>query len=429
MVNPKRRGKESISSTWYRYYPGFSESFARSVLSSVSLDQGFWVLDPWNGSGTTTSTAAALGLNAYGYDLNPAMVIVAKARCLDHAEYPSLKPLAADLDRKAKKAFEVSDTDPLRTWLIPQSVADVRSIEAAIQTLLIDDRNYVSVRMRGADSISDLAAFFYVALFRTLRSVFRPFSTSNPTWLKRPTSLKARLRPSGDTLRGIFKSEISKMLPKSVAATKPTRAERILRVASSEKLPLPGGTVDFVLASPPYCTRIDYAVATSAELSLLGFALDLEFKQLRRELIGSATVPKLTPEISNDWGESCLTFLRNLRAHASKASATYYYKNHLQYFHAMAASISEIGRVLSPEGKCVLVAQDSYYKDLHNDLPSMLTEMASLRNLALEKKYDFPLSRTLAGVNPGSKGYRTSFGATESVLTFRKMPTKGTAAR
>src|SRR6266436_3089826 len=105
MVNPKRRGNESISSTWYRYYPGFSESFARSVLSAVGLDQGAWVLDPWNGSGTTTSTATALGLNAYGYDLNPAMVIVAKARCLDYAEYPSLRPLAADLDRKGKKAF------------------------------------------------------------------------------------------------------------------------------------------------------------------------------------------------------------------------------------------------------------------------------------------------------------------------------------
>src|ERR1700690_2291839 len=182
--NPKVRGGDSFSSSWYRFYPGFSERFARSALSSARIGRGDWVLDPWNGGGTTTSTSASLGLNVYGYDLNPMMVLVAKARCLDPAESHSLKPLAGDLNRKAKKAFDPPPDDPLLTWLAPSSVATIRGIEAAIQKLLVDDKEYLNIRARGTDSVSDLAAFFYVALFRTLKSALRPFGTSNPTWLK-----------------------------------------------------------------------------------------------------------------------------------------------------------------------------------------------------------------------------------------------------
>lgn len=88
--NPKIRGAGSFSSTGYRFYPSFSERFARSALSSAGLREGEWVLDPWNGGGTTTSTADSMGLSVCGFDLNPVMIVVAKAPCLDPVEYTSL---------------------------------------------------------------------------------------------------------------------------------------------------------------------------------------------------------------------------------------------------------------------------------------------------------------------------------------------------
>jgi hypothetical protein len=44
--NPKVRGGDSFSSTWYKFYPGFSESFVRSALLSAGLGEEDWVLDP-----------------------------------------------------------------------------------------------------------------------------------------------------------------------------------------------------------------------------------------------------------------------------------------------------------------------------------------------------------------------------------------------
>src|ERR1700735_1775507 len=111
--NPKLRGRESPQSVWYRYYAGFSERFARSALKSARLGDGDWGLDPWNGSGTTTATATELGINVRGYDLKPVMAVVAKARCLDAADYSSLSPLASALLQKSTKSFDPSDNDPL----------------------------------------------------------------------------------------------------------------------------------------------------------------------------------------------------------------------------------------------------------------------------------------------------------------------------
>jgi tRNA G10 N-methylase Trm11 len=377
------------------------------------------VLDPWNGSGTTTAAAAALGLNVHGYDLNPVMVLVAKARCLDVAEYSSLSPLASELLRKAKKSFDPKPNDPLSAWLRPRSIASIRGIEAAIQRLLVDNQRYANLRDRGVDEISDLAAFFYVGMFRTLRELLHSFATSNPTWIKRPTSGRSLLRPGRSTILEIFERHLAEMLPSITAEMNlRTRTKRNISVASSENLPLEDNSINQIIASPPYCTRIDYAVSTSPELALLGYEFETDFDVLRRQLIGTPTGPSTQPKISKDLGAACLRFLDALNLHASKASSTYYYKNHLQYFRSIANSISEISRVLKPRGKCVLVVQDSYYKDLHNDLPSIFSEMGELRGFRLRERRDFPQSRTMAGINPRSSEYRSTFSAVESVLVF-----------
>lgn len=417
--NPKRKRNESVQSNWYRYYPGFSENFARDILSSAEIAKDQWILDPWNGSGTSTSTAISLGVNACGYDLNPVMVLVAKARSLNSAEYSSLLPLTAEILNQANQAIDQDPKDPLLRWLLPQSAASIRALEAATQKLLVDNLRYLPMRDRGVDHISDLAAFFYVALFRMIKRILRPFLTSNPTWVKQPTSCRGRLRPDGRLVRKLFLDEVKKMLPRTIfRAHQKAQGEKTLVVASSERLPLRQNSVDFVLASPPYCTRIDYAVATSLELALMGFSHDAEFDELRRKLIGTSTVPDVTPSVDGDFGETCLNFLDAVSKHRSRASATYYYKNHMQYFCSISKSLSEIVRVLKPHGKCVLVVQDSFYKDIHNDLPQIFKEMADSKGLRLTERHDFLLSRTMAGINPGANDYRNSFNAIESVLVL-----------
>src|SRR5690625_7553408 len=59
-----------------------------------------------------------------------------------------------------------------------------------------------------------------------------------------------------------------------------------LGITSSHNLPLPDHTIDCIITSPPYCTRIDYPIMTRLELAFL-YITDEEFTWLRRQMIGS----------------------------------------------------------------------------------------------------------------------------------------------
>jgi hypothetical protein len=83
---------------------------------------------------------------------------------------------------------------------------------------------------------------------------------------------------------------------------------------------------------------------------VLGYS-DESFIDLRRRLIGSSTVPRVAPKETDGWGHTCLTFIERVKNHQSKASSTYYYKNHLQYFDGLHKSLAELARVLTEEGR------------------------------------------------------------------------------
>jgi hypothetical protein len=388
--NPKRnRLSRKGSSSWYQYYAGFSNGFAKSLLESANLNSDSVVVDGWNGSGTTTETSSILGHTTFGFDLNPVMVIVAKAKMLNRREKPSIIPLLAEIINKAKrKRWQKQPNDLLGLWLTHNSISCVRKLESAIQILLIDQNTYKSLENRDIkNDLSDFAAFFYTGLFRTLRVIVKPFLATNPTWVKKARNETELLNFNLNFLLKIFQDEISKMISAMDADyyCALSQDKCTLQIASSEKIPMEDNTVDFFLSSPPYCTRIDYAVATMPELAILGYSKD-SLRELRDKLIGTSTILQTTPKISDDWGETCNDFLAKIFAHKSRASDTYYYKNHLQYYSSINRSLSEIKRTLKSNGSCVLVIQDSYYKEIHNDLPQIFIEMGQSNGLKLNHR-------------------------------------------
>jgi len=422
ITDPKRTRSQNGRAAWYPYYAGFSYDFAYKLLDSARLPSDAVIMDDWNGSGTTTSVASALGYTVHGFDLNPAMVVVAKARLLSKREHSSVGPLTTEIIEKAR-ADETDPVagDPLQAWMGTKSANDLRKLERAIQLLLVDHEHYeVPATRADFNALSGIAAFLYLALFRTVRTLLKRFVPSNPTWVRTPRYSHARLKPQMETIFEVFRWQVSAMVDAGHAELfEPQEVgEAIIKVASSESVPLPDGSVNFFLGSPPYCTRIDYAVATKPELAVLGYSKE-SFRELRTSLLGTSTVPRLSPNEESEWGPTCTKFLKRLQSHKSKASGTYYYKNHLQYFDGLFQSLGELHRVLEEDGHCVLVVQDSYYKDVKNDLPRIVTEMASAHGLELTRSEHFTHARTMAAVNPCARHYRKTFTAIESVLVFK----------
>src|SRR5579875_3447547 len=82
---------------FYRYYAGYTIGFVEDMLDSLNVGEAASVIDPWNGSGTTTVAAAARGANAIGLDINPAAVLIGRSRLLSADVADSLAPLGAEI--------------------------------------------------------------------------------------------------------------------------------------------------------------------------------------------------------------------------------------------------------------------------------------------------------------------------------------------
>ncbi len=422
--NPKQYGSIYKHTQIYPYYAGFSRSFADAVIGSMGLRKTAHIMDPWNGSGTTTLAATRLGYKASGIDINPIMMIVAKGKMLSKGEAPSLIPIYSEIALKSMEFIDQAqaDDDPLLMWFDNKSVRSIRKIEKALQSILVDPNEYKHLVIRpGYGGLSGLASFFYIALFRTIKRFLKPFRVTNPTWIRRPNKKGKRISVSLKNLLKVFMQEIEEMKVALAQSEDQTINDKLpyLVVASSENIPFDDQSVDFVLSSPPYCTRIDYAIATLPELAVFGYSAS-QIRELREKLIGTPTILTSRNESSIDWGSACNSFLDKVKNHASRASASYYYRNHCQYFHSAFGSIKEISRVLAAKSKCCLVVQDSFYKDIHNDLPKIYIEMARSHGLILASKTDFRTKTNMAGINPSIKKYRDKFNAYESVLLFCK---------
>lgn len=421
--NPKRDASSRQGKTgWYDYYAGFSPGFVADTLNYLDPHPKSVVLDPWNGSGTTTNVAQEAGFSVVGFDINPAMIILSKAKTLDPSVANSIGPLCDELIEKADH-FRMQHpvwSDPLTTWLVKDGALYIRKLEWAIQKLLVDNKGYRNGGIRTVNHISSLASFFYIGLFRAVRLILAEFRSSNPTWIKQPKTEAEKVTIKKRHLHQLFVQNISEMaLSLSSSQYLQNGLDVRLEVASSEAQPLDKQSIDIVISSPPYCTRIDYAMATCIELAILGYTMEKLNEKMRIEMIGTPKIHRKTPEPTIEWGPTCLGFLKDVREHGSRASKTYYYKTYTQYFDSVFASMGEIDRVLKDNGKCVLVVQDSYYKDVHNDLPSIFVEMGHHYNWSVDSRFVFKGS-SLVAINKRASRHQQSKKRTEEVLIFTK---------
>jgi tRNA G10 N-methylase Trm11 len=364
-----RKSPKKSRDKLFPYYAAFSSAFAQSVLKQLAQQKLKCVFDPWNGSGTVTLAARFLGLRGAGTDVNPAMVIVAKARLCDRVAARrildgSLKRLQSDEPVPRK----VAQTDPLSFWFDEESTSLLRSV---MRSLNVPQMSRLESR---AGHVSADRAIVVLTAFRTIRKLVSRFRTSNPTWIKRPGNQSELVSVSWKRFCRLFESEGNKVCRNLHPGHLPRRSLVSVRQCESRELDLHSASFDICLTSPPYCTRIDYAIATLPELAVL-FPKARPIDELRDLLIGTVVVPPRTYQASPSWGSTCKKMLERVKSHSSKASSSYYFSTLVGYFRGLGRSLQQVRRVLKKKGQLVIVTQGSYYKNIKIDLPKITSEM------------------------------------------------------
>lgn len=428
-TSPKRGKNERQGvHAWHPYYAGYSEGFVEAALLALGRDvPDPLVLDPWNGSGVTTLVTQRMGLRSVGVEINPIMVTFAKAKSLSLVEHKGA------LEMRARQVVEALETAPsiyqpheLAGW-VPEEV--LRGLLSLRDAILADRQPTLGCDLVSGPFRADRTtkrphydvetAFLLAALFRTLREYGSFIAGSNPTWVKKTEGAPVR---SLSGLASDYQRTVMEMIT-DLEGIRPRRgvpAVPALFEGDARQLPLEDSSVDLIVTSPPYCTRIDYALSTKPELLLLGFRELIEIDGLRRRTMGAPVITDKTLVPRPEWGQSCRQVLAQVEAHSAKASRSYYYPNLLQYFSDAARSLQEVLRVLKPGGAAAVVVQSSYFKDVEIPLGQIYTEMAeALGGVASIARREVVRGH-MAHVNSKSSGYVANKVFYEDVVVIQR---------
>lgn len=394
MLSPKRPSSEKAGlSDIFPYYAGFSFGWACGQLLKGTDPNSTVVLDPWNGSGTTTLAARSIGLRSVGIDLNPIANVVARLRTIASDVQVVVAPPIHD-------RAECGEIDPLSAWLTQRATQRIRAWTQLLSTLSPSE-----------------SALCYIALFRVVRNITKKFEGSNPTWVRRAASEDDLVAIKDDEIDQLIQAE-QKIIVMRLNSEPRLHAPSLLLTSSATNLPLADATVDVILTSPPYLTRIDYAVTYARELAVLG--IDISANRALRENLMGTTLIRSSTDLNLDLGPIAQTLLTDVSQHKSRASSGYYKKQFQQYLSDLTASFQQISRVAKTNARMVLVVQDSYYKEIPIGLGAICAEEASRRGWELVDCQPFPVRRNLTTINKGARAYPKGM-VDENVITLHKV--------
>lgn len=393
---------------WYPYYAGYSSEFAFEVLRNLEARPGTTVLelDPWNGSGTTTAVASQLGLAPLGFDLNPAAVLLSSAKLCTKREIGHLKRRLSNCLELASEHFsQHEEPDALNAWLPPRVAAFTRAALHVVRR---------RARVRESAHLPPSSAAVALCIVRALRTYAVDRSRSNASWSLPASCNRLRLSTiKRDALR------VATQIYGDRTSLAPARCSSYrIEVGDARNLPLPEESVDLVLTSPPYCTRIDYAKKTAFELAVIAGLNEGDVRVLRDGMMGTTTIRSIRKRVKAP--SSVETLLHTVATHPSHRSAGYYAVNLRQYFNDAILSLSELARVMRPGAKSVLVVQNSFYKEIPIELSRLYCDIARTCGLQAAIAARKPVARTMTTVNTRSREYQKNRLYSEDVILLEK---------
>ncbi len=379
LSSPKQTTAERRSSL-FPYYAGFSEAFVSDVLDALQANVDQVVLDPWNGSGTTTTVARRAGLSSIGIDINPALAVVAKARLATDKNVSAARQLLRESGRR------ISQTFLHEACHSPQKSAT--------------------------------RSFLLLAIFRLTRRKLRDRDriATNPTWWHLSQSeVKQAIASITKSQLDAELLELSSKLSTAKGGTGRVSLVKSDILAST----LPEFAADIIITSPPYLTRIDYVKATLPELMVLSLLEDFSFDEMRRAMIGSPVIGRGPDFVPNGIGRYAKSILSQVGSHGSKASETYYLAFFSTYISKMFSAIEKLKTFALPEASLVLVVQGSHYKEIFVDLAQLSIDFATSAGFNFVSRADFNFKQSFAQLNPKANGYNPET-AHETVLLFKR---------
>ncbi|GAB5476317.1 MAG: hypothetical protein Mars2KO_44160 [Maribacter sp.] len=275
---------------WYYYKEGFSKDLVEKGIQSYDLNKDSIIIDPFNGSGTVTLTAAENGISSYGFEVNPFTSFVSKAKTLNaniHKLNIELNNVVNGIEKGANSKLENFSTfteNKVNTekWLFNKEV--LQAFEGGLNKVL-DKRTNVSKlikllllnsAMENCNAKKDGKCVRYKKDWELIgydKSSFLNSFIENAEKVKNDITTNISIRPH------IISGDVRK------------------------KLSVLDSNYDFCITSPPYLNTFDYTDIYRPELFMGQFVNSYEeLYSLRLKTVRSHVQAKWSLSKKDDFG-------------------------------------------------------------------------------------------------------------------------------
>lgn len=381
----------------YHSFPAkFPPQLPRKFIYGLTRP-GDVVLDPMNGSGTTTVEAVFAGREAIGFDIDPLAIRIARVKMtpLDTEEvleynrrilnnaFKRLQQNRSELEKTLSSRWDQSTAEFVNYWFAQETQLELIALVLEIERI----------------SDPDLRVFFELVFSSIIITKTGGVSLALDLAHTRPHRAKVVMSRSGGVLMGkefldesggkgsfftkVLRSpfeEFNKRVATNVKSlAQISRAQKIPKVVfgNAQSMPLPNDCIDLIITSPPYASNaIDYMRAHKFSLVWFGLPID-NLSRIRSEYIGNDATTGINyeplPSSTNDIVEKIkkLDQKKGLALH--------------RYYSEMARTIQEMYRVLKPGKAAIVVVGTSVLRGVDTETHNCLAEIGEQAGFGVPK--------------------------------------------
>ncbi len=401
--------------SWYRFVYAYSDRVITGLADEFEITQDDLILDPFNGTGTTTLAAKKLGIDAIGSDTSPASVLSARAKTnwdIDLDEFRQrreellelLEPILRQIGSGENKSLadygndesvEVSldkydFTEPKKTpkgWLSEKPLKKMKVIKYHIEEMPEDD-------------VTDLFKLAMIAIL--------PEDVGNVRF--GPEATRDRKQEGDKDVLMYFEQKLRQMEDDLVKVQQTTENNEVTvgdveivqgdareigellkeqsDLLNSEKHQ---GEIDYLITSPPYPAEHDYTRNQRLELIWLNAADDnKDLQKIKKSNIRSHTKniyvadneAEETNIRENDRIDGIISKMEQyiIDEDITHGFGNYYPRVVGEYFAGMQHHFEQVYNLMAPGGKAAYVVGDSgSYWQFEIPTAKILSELAEER--------------------------------------------------
>jgi SAM-dependent methyltransferase len=395
LVNFKKNKIEKIH-RWFNIKEGYSKDLVNTLIDDLKITDGY-IVDFFNGSGTTTLVAKERGYKYFGFEISPFLYMLSKVKLDDYSE--------GDVSRIIKEKNKIFDTY--------QDISNVDNIKLTIlQNVFRGNIEDILKIRKLIFNIKDEKTknFFIISMISILEIV--GYAKKDGNGLKYPKNKKIN-----KFVDVFFEKVDSMLLDLNDYKYKNNKESNLIlcdsRNISKDNLNYIKNKTSLIVFSPPYANCFDYSEVYKLELWLGGFVkeykdlIKIRDMSLSSHLNKNLDLYKEYPIIKKD-----LEILKKKKLWSKKIPQML-----SGYFYDMEKILINSFDILKKGGYCVIIVGNSAYSGHIIETDVVLSKIAQKIGFS---SIEINVTRKLRASSQQAKLFKNDNSLRESVIIIKK---------